>query len=291
MQPALPRLVVPAGAILGEGPVWHTHEQALYWLDIKGLRVHRYTPATDEATSWTVPFRIGSLAPRQAGGFVGGSEHGLMAINADFTLFEPIAHPEADQPGNRANDGKVDPHGRFWMGTIDDAEERAIGSLYRFDADGRWERVDGGYHVTNGPAFSPDGRTMYHNDSALQTIYRFDVAHDGSASNRRILAQFSDGDGYPDGMTVDASGCLWVAFWDGWCVRRLSPSGEIMLKIDLPIQRPTSCAFGGAALDQLYITSASIDLDESALSDQPGAGGLFVVEPGVRGIAAPSFAG
>jgi D-xylonolactonase len=291
MQTSSPRLVVPTRAILGEGPVWHAPEQALYWIDIKGLRIHRYTPATESATFWPTPFRIGSLAPRQSGGFVGGSEQGLVAIDAGFTTFEPIAHPEVDQPGNRANDGKVDPHGRFWMGTIDDAEEQALGSLYRFDVDGRWECVDGGYHVTNGPAFSPDGHTMYHNDSALQTIYRFDIGHDGSAANRKTLVRFEDGDGYPDGMTVDAEGCLWVAFWDGWCVRRLSPSGEILLKLDLPVQRPTSCAFGGANLDQLYVTSASIDLTDAELADQPGAGGLYALEPGITGIAAPSFAG
>lgn len=288
---AAPRLVVAARAVLGEGPIWLPSEQAIYWLDVKGCRVHRYRPADAEAMSWPVPCRIGSLAPRRAGGFVGGSERGLLAIDAAFTSFETIAHPEHDRPGNRANDGKVDPRGRFWMGTMDDAEAQATGALYRFGTDRRWTCVDAGYRVTNGPAFSPDGRTMYHNDSALQTIYRFDIADDGSAHDRRLLARFGDGDGYPDGMTVDAEGCLWVAFWDGWCVRRLSPDGAVLSRIDMPVQRPTSCVFGGAALDELYVTSASIGLDDAALASQPGAGGLFAVAPGATGIAAPPYAG
>jgi sugar lactone lactonase YvrE len=132
---------------------------------------------------------------------------------------------------------------------------------------------------------------MYHNDSARQVTYVFDLDRDGRPSNRRVFMQFGNGDGYPDGMTVDSEGHLWIAFWDGWCVRRFSPAGERVATIRLPVSRPTSCAFGGANLDRLYISSASIDLDAEALQAQPAAGGLFMAVPGVRGIADVPFAG
>jgi sugar lactone lactonase YvrE len=145
--------------------------------------------------------------------------------------------------------------------------------------------VDKNYRVTNGPAFSPAGDVLYHNDSARQVTYAFDVDPQGHVSDRRTFLQFGAGDGYPDGMTVDSEGCLWIAFWDGWCVRRYSPQGEWIESVKVPVQRPTSCAFGGANLDQLYVTSARAGLDEAALKMQPNAGGLFMLTPGVRGLA------
>ncbi|MDB5687750.1 MAG: gluconolactonase, partial [Rhizorhabdus sp.] len=187
--------------------------------------------------------------------------------------------------------GKVDRAGSFWAGTMDDAEIAATGALYRFDADLSWGRIDDGYLVTNGPAFSPDGQFIYHTDSAERTIYRFELTGDGGIRGRITLARFGQADGHPDGMTVDREGCLWVAFWDGWCVRRLSAEGREIAFLPLPVQRPTSCVFGGPALDRLFITSATIGLDEAALAAQPLAGGLFMAEPGVNGVMPPTFAG
>ena len=135
------------------------------------------------------------------------------------------------------------------------------------------------------------GDVMYHNDSARQVTYAFDVDSSGAAANRRTFLQFGDRDGYPDGMTVDSEGCLWIAFWDGWCLRRYSPSGEWIETLKVPVQRPTSCAFGGRDLDRLYITSATIGLEEGALEMQPNAGGLFMATPGVRGLAEVAFDG
>jgi sugar lactone lactonase YvrE len=174
---------------------------------------------------------------------------------------------------------------------MDDREEEAVGTLYRLDPDRSCVAIDEGYKVTNGPAFSPDSRTLYHTDSARQVIYAFDLRADGSVGARRELARFGNGDGYPDGMTVDSEGCLWVAFWDGWCLRRLSPEGERLQEIALPVQRPTSCAFGGPGLDQLYVTSASINLDADELALQPCAGGLLLLEAPVNGISPVPFAG
>jgi sugar lactone lactonase YvrE len=276
-------------AVLGEGPVWDAREQALYWVDIPERRVFRWS---QDQGAQTVPVasHICSLLPRAAGGFIGGGYDGFLEIGADLSV-QLIADPEPDLPANRFNDGKVDRSGRFWAGTMDRHEREASGSLYRLDPDRSWQRIDSGYKVTNGPAFSRDGRTMYHTDSARQIVYAFDLAEDGSASNRRVHLRFGEGDGYPDGMTVDAQDCLWIAFWDGWCVRRFSPAGERLTELRVPAQRPTSCAFGGPALDRLFITTASRDLTQQELEGQPYAGGLFVTSPGATGIAEPLFMG
>ena len=282
--------VADVKAVLGEGPVWVEREQALYWLDIKGRKIFRLD-GEGEVREWDTPAMVGALAPRRSGGFVAATERGFVAVDLEAEAFEAIVDPEEQRPGNRFNDGKVDRAGRFWAGTMDKEERAASGALYRLDPDLRWHRADDGYRVTNGPAFSPDGRLMYENDSALQVTYLFDLDEAGNASNRRLFARFNEGDGYPDGMTVDAEGCLWIAFWDGWCVRRLSPSGERLEQVDLPVQRPTCPAFGGPALDRLYVVSATVGLDAKALEMQPCAGGLLLMSPGVSGLPEIPFAG
>ena len=282
--------VAEVHAVLGEGPIWVEAERALYWVDIKGRKIFRLNGPGD-CTEWSTPVRVGSLAPRAGGGFVAGTDEGICAIELCSDRFDKIADPEADLPDNRFNDGKVDRHGRFWAGSMDDTEKEATGTLYRLDQGLGCTAVDRGYKVTNGPAFSPSGGVMYHNDSARQVTYAFDLDGEGNATNRREFARYGAGDGYPDGMTVDSEGCLWIAFWDGWCVRRYSPAGECLGKIDVPVARPTSCAFGGKHLDELYITSATIGLDADAIAVQPHAGGLFMTVPGVRGLAERPFAG
>ena len=284
------RCVADVHAVLGEGPVWVAREAALYWLDIKGRKIFRIDES-GELREWATPLRVGSLAPRAGGGFIGGTEDGIAEIDLDAERFEVIVRPEEHLPTNRFNDGKVDRAGRFWAGTMDDEEREASGTLYRIDPDLRWKALDEGYKVTNGPAFSPSGERMYHNDSARQVTYAFEVDDHGNARNRHAFLEFSEGDGYPDGMTVDSEGCVWIAFWDGGCVRRFSPTGEWLQTVELPVARPTSCAFGGSALDRLYVTSASIGLDQAALSMQPNAGGLFMFTPGVRGLAEVPFGG
>lgn len=281
--------IADVGATLGEGPVWDARDGAVYWVDIPQARVFRWSEA-DGVRVTDVPRHVCSLLPRARGGFIGGGHDGFLAIGADLAI-EVIGNPEPELPGNRFNDGKTDREGRFWAGTMDRAEAQASGSLYRLDPDLRWHRIDTGYRVTNGPAFSVDGRTLYHTDSALQTVYAFDLAADGTPANRRVHLQFAHPDGYPDGMTVDAEGCLWIAFWDGWCVRRFAPGGERLAEIRVPVQKPTSVAFGGANLDRLFITSASRDLTPAEREAQPHAGGLFMTTPGVRGIAETPFAG
>lgn len=275
-------------AVLGEGPVWSEREQALYWVDIVAGSLFRHAAGQIDVIKPTRT--LCSIVPRGSGGFIGGSLDGLVAISEDFEVTE-LAHPEAGHPVNRFNDGKVDRAGRFWAGTMDRTEQSASGSLYRLDPDLSCTRIDGGYAVTNGPAFSVDGRTLYHTDSGRQTIYAFDLDTAGNASNRRVFARFEDGEGYPDGMTVDAEDCLWIAFWDGWCVRRFSPAGACLQEVRMPVQRPTSCAFGGPELEHLFITSARRDLTPTELQRQPLAGGVFRIHAGVVGIAELPFAG
>ncbi|MBA2466642.1 MAG: SMP-30/gluconolactonase/LRE family protein [Sphingomonas sp.] len=277
-------------AVLGEGPVWVASEAALYWVDIKGWKIFRLDEA-GERREYATPFRVGSLVPRASGGFIAGTDEGIAGIDLDAGRFTVLHNPEAHLPDNRFNDGKVDRSGRFCAGTMDDTEQHSTGTLYQVAADLNATPVDTGYKVTNGPAFSLSGDVMYHNDSARQATFAFDLDADGKASNRRLFASHGAGDGYPDGMTVDAEDCVWIAFWDGWCVRRFSPAGECIATLQVPVSKPTSCAFGGAGLDQLYITSASIGLDEQELAGQPQAGGLFVASPGVRGVAELPFAG
>lgn len=283
------RAVQSGRAVLGEGPVWAEEHQALFWLDIHGRRILAYSPADGLGRQWHCSLRVSAIAPRTGGGFIAGSECGFVRIDFPPGDVVRICHPEPDRPTNRGNDGKVDPYGHFWLGTMDDREEERSGSLYRLDADLSWHRLAGGYGVPNGPAFSPDGRWLYHTDSADRTIYRFALSPEGNIADRTVLARFEEAHGYPDGMTTDAEGCLWVAFWDGWCLRRLSPAGEVLARIDMPVQRPTSCAFGGPGLGQLFVTSARVGLPDTALAAQPEAGSLFACEPGVPGLPAPLF--
>jgi sugar lactone lactonase YvrE len=192
------------------------------------------------------PFRIASLAPRRKGGFVAGTDRGFALVDLDANQFEPFEHPEQDRLTNRFNDGKLDREGRFWAGTMDDTEQAGDGRLVS-PRSGSFLAAEPTMAIKSPTAlpFSRSGRRMYHNDSGRQITYMFDLDEAGAPSNRRVFAQFGEGDGYPDGMTVDADDCLWIAFWDGWCVRRFSPDGECIAKLDLPVQKPTSCAFGG----------------------------------------------
>jgi sugar lactone lactonase YvrE len=270
--------------------LWVPGEQALYWVDIKGRKIFRLDEK-GELSQWPTPFQVGSIALRAEGGFIAGTDQGIAEINLSTGRLDVLFNPEENLPHNRFNDGKVDRQGRFWAGTMDDRERGSAGTLYRIDPNLRCTAIDTGYGITNGPAFSPDGRVMYHSDTARRVTYAFDVDAKGNASNRRIFLQFGEGDGYPDGMTVDSEGCLWIAFWGGWCVRRFSPAGEMLRTVEVPVEQPSSCAFGGPNLDRLYVTSATKDLDETALAMQPKAGGLFMLTPGVRGLEEASFAG
>lgn len=285
------RCVWEAGAVLGEGPAWVAAEGAVYWVDIKADTVHRYHPASGERRSFAMAAQVCAVVPRRAGGFVATTRHGFAIADPAAGTLAPIAEVEPDRPGNRFNDAKADARGRLWAGTMDDACRRPTGTLYRLDADRSWRAMDGGYVVTNGPAFSPDGTVMYHNDTVNRRVFAFDLDDDGDIANKRTFLTFGTDDGLPDGMAVDAEGGLWVAHYGGGRVTRFTPDGRADHVVTLPVAQVTSCVFGGAGLDTLYVTSAAQDLDAEALRGQPLAGGLFEAAVGIRGLPTADFAG
>lgn len=282
-----------AAAILGEGPLWSPREAALYWVDIKAPALHRFRPADGDKTSWVMPERIGWVIERANGaGLVAGFKgRGFCFLTPGTMVPETIGQPEPDYPDNRFNDAAADNAGRIWAGTMDDNEREASGSLYRLDPNLDWQRMDRGYVITNGPAFSPDYRTIYHGDTSKGTIYAFDLGSDGKISNKRDFVTIPEGDGYPDGMTCDAEGGLWVAHWNGWRVTRFTAAGEVDRVIEMPVAQVTSCAFGGPEYGCLYVTSASIGLSDQQREDQPLAGALFGIDVGVKGFPPGQFGG
>jgi len=281
----------PAGALLGEGPLWSADEGVLYWVDIKQPRVLRYHLESGATGVFPMSEEIGCLGLVQGGGLIAGLRSGFAYLDLEQGTVQPIADPERHLPGNRFNDGKCDSAGRFWAGTMDDGESEPSGSLYRLSPDLSVERMDQGYVITNGPAFSPDGTTLYHNDTLQRRIYAFECDPDtGALGHRRTFAEIPAELGYPDGLTVDAEGGVWCALWGGWRVTRFTPAGEVDQWLELPVSQVTSCTFGGQALGTLFVTTASIGLTSEQRAAQPEAGGLFALDPGVRGLPTPAFA-
>ena len=279
-------------AVLGEGPLWSARENALYWVDIKRPALHRLRLESGVQDTWPMPERIGWVIERAgAGSLVAGFKSGVAFIDLQTGVSEPLGGPESDLDTNRMNDAKADTHGRIYAGTMDDAEAEATGKLYRLDPDRSLHVVDAGYIVSNGPAFSPDGRTIYSTDSAKRTVYALDVCDDGALANKRVFIEFAAEDGFPDGMTVDAEGCLWIGHWSGWRLSRFDASGKRMRSIRMPVANITSCTFAGANLNRLFVTTASIGLDSAALERQPLAGSLFEVEAGTTGLPTQMYAG
>ncbi len=287
-----PRLVVDAKNKLGEVPVWCPIQQALYWVDIEGKLLQRLTPATGLVRRWTMPERIGSFALRAGGGLVCAFASGFAFFDLETEAVEWIARPEAATPRNRFNDGKCDRAGRFWAGTMDDRLSEHTGALYRLDPDRSVHRMAEGVGISNSLAWSPDDRLFYFADTMDRAIYAYDYdAATGAIANRRVLADHKDQPGNPDGSTIDAEGFLWNAQWDGWRLVRFAPDGRVDRVVPLPVQKPTSCMFGGPDLATLYVTSAIWDLEGEALARQPWAGGLLALDVGVRGLPEPRFAG
>lgn len=277
----------PRKAILGEGPLWSPARNALYWVDIMAPALHRLDLARETVESWSFDEPIGWVAERAGrGDLIAGMSSGFAWLSLDPFAVNPIGDPEPDRPQNRLNDAKVDPAGRIWAGSKDDSDLQASGALYRLDPDLRWSRQDDGYTVANGPAFSPDGRTLYHADSGIRTVYAFDLEGDGTLRDKRIFLRFEEEWGYPDGMTTDREGGLWIAHWGGGRISRFLPDGRMDRSIPLPATNITSCAFAGEKLDRLFVTSAALGAEE-----EEHAGALFEVDAGVRGIVPGAFAG
>lgn len=287
------RVVEPAAALLGEAPYWSARDDALWWIDMLEPSLHRHRPgaARDASSCWPLARLASAAVPRKRGGVLLAQPNGLHRFDPATGAIERFAHPESGEPDHRYNDAKCDPRGRLVVGTLDPAGRPNRGSLWCVDPDGTSSRLDTGFTVANGLAFSPDGRTLWFADSGHRAIYAYDydVAR-GRVSNRRRFAAFAE-DVKPDGLAADADGGLWVAVWDGWRVERYTSDGRLAKTIRLPVPRPTSLAFGGDDLATLYVTSARARLDPESLESAPLSGALFAVDAGVRGLAVAPFGG
>jgi xylono-1,5-lactonase len=270
--------------LLGEGPLWHPDESALYWTDILGRRVNRLTLASGAVDSWTMPEMTGWLVARaDAPGFLAGAQSGVKAVTFDPFAVERFADFPNHPAANRLNDAKADAQGRVWAGSMPVTCDVPTGAFHRIDPDGTVTVVDGPYIIANGPAISPDGRHLFHTDTGKSEIYRFRLHEDGRIDEKTLWLTFDDAWGTPDGMTFDAEGGLWIAHWGGSRVTRFDPDARPERAIGLPASQITCMAFAGEELDRMFVTSASDGVDE------PHAGALFEVDAGVRGFAPHRF--
>lgn len=286
--------VVREEAIVGESPVWSRGEQALYWVDITGQRIHRFHPATGASKTFHLPEPVTALALRAKGGLVLSLRKAFALFDLDSQQLTYLGNPEVDRPENRFNDAQCDRQGRFWAGTMGaDQWDAPCGALYRLDADGSITRQQDQVICANGMGWSPDNRTMYFTESFRYAIFAYDFdAAAGTIANRRVFAEVDRASGgFPDGLTVDAEGHVWSVHNAIGRVVRYTPDGRIERTVELPVPRPCGCTFGGAGFDTLYITTARETLTPEQLAKYPLSGSLFAATPGVRGLAEPQFAG
>jgi sugar lactone lactonase YvrE len=286
--------VLPGKALIGEGPTWSVAEQRLYWADIVGKQLNIFNPADGSNQVFDLPELVTSIAPRAKGGLI-------LTLRSSFAFFDPktgkldkVAEPEPDKPGNRFNDGKTDRQGRMWGGTMGDVDwDHPIGSLYRFGADLQPVRVEEGICCSNGLGWSPDSKTMYFTESFRHRIFAYDFdAASGNVSNRRVFVSLDPHESaFPDGLTVDAEGYVWSAQPMFGRLARYAPDGKLERVIELPVSRGTSVMFGGLDLDVLYVTTMRATLSEAQLAEEPLAGSLLALRPGIKGVAETPFAG
>jgi len=277
--------ICSAQAELGEGPFWVPKDQALWFVDIAGRSIHRYQLVSEQHTVWTTPDRVSFVIPISGCGSLvalGRAMHHFDALSGEF---RHVASVEPHLADNRINDACVSPQGELWFGSMHDLETDASGTLYRLDREGRITALDHGYVISNGPAFSPNGRIFYHTDTYRRVIYAFDYGADGQLSNKRILVQLEESAGFPDGTSVDAEGCLWIALWGGWGVRRYSPTGALLETLRLPCANVTKLTFGGTDYRTAFVTTAWRGLSATERSAQPTAGDLFTFRSEVPGLA------
>jgi sugar lactone lactonase YvrE len=284
--------VLDVKASLGECPVWSADDQALYWVDINAPSLNRYDPATRANTVWPMPESIGCFALRARGGFVAALRGGFWAVDRNGRLERKMVDAPYDTKHHRFNDGRVDPQGRLWAGSMNEKRDANTAHLYRLDSDSKLTGMIGDIMISNGLAFSPDGRTLYHADTPTRTVHAYDFdGATGAIANRRVFARFAGETDRPDGAAVDRDGCYWSAFYRGGKVVRISPAGALLAEYPLPALCPTMCAFGGPDLRTLYVTSARQMRDDAELARLPLSGGIFAMRVDTPGEAEPKFAG
>jgi len=284
--------VLDIRAQLGEGPVWSSRDQALYWVDINAPSLNRFDPATGRNVAMPMPESIGCFALRQPAGFIVALRGGIWLAGADGALGRRIADAPYDPAHHRFNDGRCDRQGRFFAGSMNEKRDAATAALWRVDADGAMTRVLAGMTISNGLAWSPDGRTMYHADTPTHTVRAFDYdIATGTPSRPRVFAQWTGETDRPDGGAVDSAGNYWTAFYRGGRVLQISPRGQTLAEYPIPAMCPTMCAFGGADLATLYVTTARQMRDADELARLPHSGGIFAMRVPVPGLPEPAFAG
>lgn len=285
--------VIDARNTTGESPLWSAREAALYWVDIPDGSIHRWHPASGERRIWHLRAAIGSIGLRARGGMIVAMRSGFHLFDLETETVTFLAHPEPDVPTSRLNDGKVSPEGRFWAGTMDERPEKEpIASLYRLDVDHRCTRMAGGVKVSNGLAWSPDGRTMYHSDSRGGVIFRYPYDPEtGSIGEREVFVSMQPEWGRPDGGATDEEGCYWSCGVSGGRINRFNPAGELIEYVEMPVTHPTMPCFGGPGGRTMYVTSLRENLTEAELARTPQAGGVFMLEPGVAGAPAALYKG
>jgi sugar lactone lactonase YvrE len=285
-------LVLDTKSKLGEGSLWHPKEKKLYWVDIEGKILHIYDPATGKDKELPVGSRIGTVVPVKNGGALVALQNGIHKIDTKTGKLSFISAPFTDT-SLRFNDGKCDPSGRFWVGTLALDSRRRGAVLYRMDGDKSIRVMLDSVSISNGIVWTKDKKTMYYNDTPTGTVQAFDYDDKtGAISNRRVVVRIARGGGGPDGMTIDADGNLWVALWGSGTVGKFDPrTGQLLQKVIVPAPNVSSCAFGGKNLDILYITTARAWMNEEKLKQFPLSGGLFAVKPGVKGVRAEFYKG
>lgn len=282
------RNVLQARARLGEGPLWDDLTQTLFWVDIYNHRVHQLFPERGSSRSFDVGETVGCVAVTGPEKLLVGLRHHLAYLDTTSGEIQRLVTVEEEKPRNRLNDGKCDSRGRFWIGSM--SREEGEAALYRYDPSGDLHVMQTGLTISNGLGWSADENTFYLTDSPRKTIYAYDFdATTGEISGRRVFVDLSSESSVPDGLAVDVEGCVWSAQWDGWCVIRFAPDGREVLRVPIPVKRPTSCAFGGEEGTQLYVTSASIDMSEEEIEQNVSAGDLFCLDARVAGLPLHRF--
>jgi len=292
MQTYTARCVLDNQAALGEGPSWDQHEQKLLWVDIENHLVNRFDPITGDNESWTVEQHPSFAIATQQRDIVIGTRHGIVRLDPATGEITKLVDPEPEMETNRFNDGKCDPEGRLFAGTISDSRTEGDASCYCIEPDLSFTKVVPSATNSNGQCWSSDQKTYYYIDSATRRVDAFDYdAKSGKLTNRRPVIQVPEDLGKPDGMTIDAEGMLWTGMFRGSAICRWNPqTKELIGKVDIPCPNVTSCCFGGQDLDQLFITTARIAMSDEQLKTHPTAGGLFVCQPGVSGTPTIPFA-